>query len=133
MKRSLVLTIAVTAILAWSSVAQAGGYRGHGGYGHYRPHHTVYYGHHGHHGDSDLVEGLAIATGVVVLGSIIYGIHQQNRQAQASYPQAGYPTPPAAPVPAYWYRIDGEGRCVQVTLNSEGREVWTYVDPAYCN
>jgi len=109
--------------------AQAGGhgYRGQ----HYNPGHHYSRGYGGHHGggyyhgggDNDFVEALAIVTGVAILGSVIYGAHQNQPRRSA----------PAGPAPAnLWYRVDANGQCVEVRPNQQGLEVWTNVDPSYC-
>lgn len=135
MKKQIVLTLITSAFLLMAGTTQAGGYgyRGNhsGGYGgnhySYGGHYRGGYGHGGGHGH--LGTGIAIVAGAVVLGSIIHAATYNNRPRQVVYsPQ------PAGPVPGgYWYRVDADGQCVEVRLNQQGREVWTYVDPSYCN
>ncbi len=100
-----------------------GAYRHHGyrpySYGHrgYRP-----YGY-GHHGYSN---GLGYVAGALVVGSLIHSIN--HRQPS----QIVYRSKPVSRAQDYWYRVDSDGQCVEVRMNRDGQEVWTYVDASYC-
>lgn len=89
--------------------------------GHYR---RAYHHDHGRHA---LRSGLKVAAGAVLLGTIIHSIHDNRRD------RVVYRTRTVAPRNDIYYRIDPDGQCVEVTHNRQGQEVWTYVDPAYCN
>ena len=122
MYKPLIAALVSLCLIGASATAQAGGNdRHHGGYdyGYGYPYHDRY-------DDDDGEKFAKFAAGAIILGTIIYAINQNQRQAAVVEPQA------AAPLPDYWYRIDGEGRCVEVRLNSVGREVWTYVPQNYC-
>ncbi len=133
----------------------SGGYdRNHSSYGYYngRSYGGNRYGR--HHDHDHIGRGIAIVAGAVVLGSIISAINQDHsRQAQYQSRQDGYQSrqdgyqsrqyeyrprqdeyrsQSAAPLPDLWYRVDTDGRCVEVRLNQQDREVWTDVDPSYC-
>ena len=118
MYKPVIAALLSLCLIGASGAAQAGGNdRHHGGYRY--PYHDRY--------DDDNGEDFAkFAAGAIILGTIIYAINQNQHQAAVVEPQA------VAPLPDYWYRIDGEGRCVEVRLNSAGREVWTYVPQNYC-
>lgn len=133
----LTATVLVTALCA-ATVAQAGdrghrdGYGRHHGYTyqqHYRhvprrPYRRAYHHDHGRHA---LRSGLKIAAGAVLLGTIVHAIHDDRRE------RIVYRTRAVSPRHDVYYRIDPDGQCVEVTYNRQGQEVWTYVDPAYCN
>jgi len=141
-KKQIAVALVTSALLGIAGTTQAGNSErdqyGRFSGGHDRNHYS-YGGHfndrmnhqgknrHHHHGHDDFGDGLAIVAGVLVLGSII---HAMNHDASRHVGQQ--PVPPG-PVQDYWYRVDGDGRCVEVRLNQQGREVWTYVDPSYCN
>ncbi|MEJ8566055.1 hypothetical protein [Elongatibacter sediminis] len=147
MNRTLNWTLAGAVSLALAGSAQAAGPReGHaphgappGTYGPSAPQHSPYrhprgYDKHRRHDDND--DFVKVAAGALVLGTIIYAISQNSQKATQAPPPVSGP-PAQAPEPAaapddYWYRIDGDGRCVLVYLNNEGREVWTDVDPSNC-
>lgn len=89
---------------------------------HYRSRHAHYRGrHHGHHA---LRDGIKIAAGALILGSVVRSINDHgSRQIvyQASRPGTDR-----------WYRIDQDGQCVEVRLNRYGEEVWSYTDAGRC-
>ena len=142
MKKQILITLLATALLGMASAAQAGdrhrghynGHNNHHGYArhhygsfhygrshHYRPYR--YYGYRqGHH---DRYDGLQIAAGALVLGSIIYAAGSDRRHNTV------YRTRPVASS-RNDYRVDSEGQCFEVSLNRQGQEVWTYVDSSYC-
>ena len=145
MKKQIVLTVLAIALLGATGFAQAGdrgyrnghdnGYRSarnnrhyaytnrnyrrqsyrHQSYRHYNRHHDHY-------------KGLKIAAGAVVLGSLIHAI-SSDRHDRVLVRR----TVRSSPAGDFWYRVDSDGQCVEVTLNSQGQEVWTYVDSSYCN
>lgn len=82
---------------------------------------------HHDHGRHALRSGLKVAAGAVLLGTIIHSIHDNRRD------RVVYRTRTVAPRNDIYYRIDPDGQCVEVTHNRQGQEVWTYVDPAYCD
>jgi len=150
MKKRIILTLVTTALLATAGIAQAGNSnRGHQsyqnrGYSHSNHHRNYarnerryrnnrYYGHayrrgghgyynYGHHGHHDAWK---YAAGAVILGSII---HAANNRP----PKTVYRTTRSAPSRDQRYQLDSDGQCVEVSLNREGQEVWTYVDSSYC-
>ncbi len=146
MKKQIVITLFATVLLALSGMTEArDSNRGHRGYQsnhagsgysnkharrHYRGNHyrNRHYGYnrHGrrHHGLND---GLKYAAGAIVLGSIIHSISRSQPR------QVTYRSQPAVTGQDYWYRVDSEGQCVEVRLNQQGREVWTYVGSSNCN
>lgn len=91
------------------------GYRGHA------PRYYPYYSSHHHVSD-----GLKVVAGALVLGSIIHAVNDSRREP------AVYRTRVPANRGDYWYRIDSDGQCVEVRLNGQGQEVWTYTDSSYC-
>ena len=134
MNRRIAPALVASMVLALSGTAQAGdGRSGRDHYGH-GAHYDRYARHHGRdhhrHGHDHFGRGLAIVAGAVILGSIIHAASQDNARRGAEYRRDNRPE---APLPDYWYRIDGDGQCVEVRLNRQGREVWTYVDQSYCN
>jgi len=141
LNKSIVVTMLATLLACTAGLAQADG-RGHrGGHGvqhGYAPRHFAYaprrhyapayhHDHHDHHGRHALRTGLKVAAGAIIVGSIIHAINDDRRD------RVVYRTRTVAPRDDYYYRIDPKGQCVEVTHNSRGQEVWTYVDPAYCN
>jgi hypothetical protein len=143
MKKHIVLAVLASALLGAASFAEAGngnrGYRNghHNGYssiryGHYptRNHHGYarrsHYRHGDYRGHHDYHKGLRIAAGAVVIGSLIHAINHDRRE------RVVYRTRRVAPGSDYWYRVDTDGQCVEVRLNQQGQEVWTYVDSSYC-
>lgn len=143
MKKTLVIAAFAAVMFSAPGFAQAGNnHRGynqphHYSYGHnryydYRPNHRYgrhdrhYYRHHSsrHH----LRDGLKVAAGALLIGSIIHAANHHKRE-RVVVRRRVEPTRSSD----YWYRIDNEGQCVEVRLNREGQEVWTYVDPAYCD
>ena len=136
MRKQIAVALISSALLGMAGTTQAGN-SGHGHDGRYsgnhhgekfrgynRPHRGDRHHHRRH---DDLGKGLAIVAGVVVLGSIIHAINQDASQRVEHRP------PPPVPMQDYWYRVDADGECVEVRLNQQGREVWTYVDPSFCN
>ena len=136
MKKQIVITLLVTAFLGTAGIAQAGDWnRGHhnqsrGHHNQYRTHYNRHYrqyrnygyrrGRHHHH------NGLKIAAGALILGSAIYAANNNWRRNVA------YRSRPVAINRGSWFRVDSDGQCVEVTLNRQGQEVWTYVDSGYC-
>ena len=149
MKKQIILTLMATALLATAGIAQAGNsnrghhnyqnrgythgnnhrnyarnewrYNNHNYYGRSYRHggHGYNYGHHRHH------DAWKYAAGAVILGSIIHAAN--NRPSQTVYR-----TVRSAPAVDRRYRLDTDGLCVEVSLNRENQEVWTYVDSSYC-
>lgn len=146
MNKHIVIAVIATVFLGAAGFAEARngdrGYRNghHNGYSssrHYRydnrrrshyynrgSRHSSYYRRSGHH---DHYKGLKIAAGAVVLGSLIHAINSDRRE------RVVYRTRQTVPANDYWYRLDSEGECVEVRMNQQGREVWTYVNSSYCN
>lgn len=149
MNKSFLTSLVTVLLLSFAGMVQAGershyrGYesnRGHGSVNQYRGHsgnqyrgrqnarHYSYrpdrYSHHSSR--HDVRSGLKVVAGALVLGSIIHAVNDNHRE------RVVYRT--RAPVARrdYWYRVDGDGQCVEVQLNSRGEEVWTYTDPSYC-
>ena len=149
MKKHIVIAIIATVMFSAAGFAEAGG-RNHGyrsghhygydshSYGrhqssHYRGYSNRRYnrhyrqgGYYRHHGRHDYYKGLKIAAGAVVLGSLIHSINSDHRD------RVVYRTRRTTPVSNQTYRVDSEGQCVEVSLNQQGQEVWTYVDSSYC-
>ena len=140
MNKQILLTLIAATCLGTAGLAQAkDSHRGHYGQTRgYSNHHYRGYqgsrqrnyprsyrhnggGHHGNHNPWGYVAG------AIVLGSIIHGVTRSNRREVTTYR-----TTRSTPAQDYWYRVDAEGQCVDVRLNSEGDEVWTYVDASYC-
>lgn len=136
----------LAAALCAATAAQAGdrghrdGYDRHDGYNQQRHHSYAPQRHYRHvprrhyrrpyhhdHGRHGLRSGLKVAAGAVLLGTIIHSI-QDNRRDRVVYR-----TRTVTPRTDIYYRIDPDGQCVEVSHNRQGQEVWTYVDPAYCN
>lgn len=147
MKKKIAITLIVAALLSLASTVEArDSWRSHKG-GHHRGHATVQ--HHGnhhrrhakhyrsshhyrsryanhsyrHHGRNSVRDGLKIAAGALIIGSVVRSINDHRSR------QIAYRTAPANA--NRWYRIDPDGQCVAVRLNQYGEEVWTYTD-AYC-
>ena len=139
MKKQIVITLLLTTFLGTAGTAQArdwnrGHHNGHhSSYGyarHHGNHHYSRYRHHGYYGYTrrhhDHYKGLKIAAGALILGSAIYAANNNWRR------NAVYVSRPVASNRDYWYRVDTDGQCVEVRLNRQGQEVWTYVDSSYC-
>ncbi len=162
MKKQIVITLITTALLFATGLAQAKSSRGgHYGNGHqsnghqgnrhngnrhngsrynrnrhhsyshrsyrhrsYRHHNYRHYGY-GRH-SYGYNNGLGYVAGALALGSIVYAIDRNQRRESA------YLARPVASTQEYWYRVDTDGRCVQIKLNQYGQEVWTTVDSSYC-
>ena len=101
----------------------------------YRIHHDIHHSRYGrHHGNCrhyshrhhDVRSGLKIAAGALVLGTILHTVNRHHA------PLVVHPSQLGRQAQAHWYRIDPEGHCVEVRLNQQGREVWTYVNPSHC-
>ena len=148
MKKSIIITIVTASLMFFAGFAEAGNRGHHNGhysknsygssrhYG-YRPqpylrHGYRYgYGHgyYGHHGAvHDFRDGLKIVAGALIMGSVIQAV-SNSRQEREFIRRRSVPTTRSD----YWYRLDNEGQCVEVSENSQGQEVWTYVDQSYCN
>ena len=143
MKKYLVISAFAAVLLSESGFAEArdqhrGYYKPQHSYGqnrHYGYNRHRYgrydrrYGHrYSHHSSRHHIrDGLKVAAGALLIGSIIHAASNHKRERVVVRRRA-------APVRSsdYWYRIDNEGECVEVRLNREGQEVWTYVDPSYC-
>ncbi|MFT5351475.1 MAG: hypothetical protein ACI9MF_002298, partial [Gammaproteobacteria bacterium] len=76
--------------------------------------------HHGH-------DAWKYAAGALVIGSII---HAANRPRNDRVVVQRRVVPSRSS--EFWYRIDTDGQCVEVRRNSQGQEVWTYVDSSNC-
>jgi hypothetical protein len=142
MKKSIIISIVTASLMFFAGLAEAGN-RGHHK-GHYSKHsysssrHYGYrpqpyrnrgYGYYGHHGSNHHYEdGLKIAAGVFILGSIIHAANNSH-QERVVVGRRSVPTTRSN----RWFQLDNEGQCVEVTENSQGQEVWTYVDQSYCN
>lgn len=143
MKKQIIITLISTGLLVSAGLAEArdrghhNGYRSHHSYSSnyhfgYQPRHYShldyrhnYYRHHS--GRHHLRNGLKIAAGALVLGSIIHAASNSRRDRVIVRRR---PTPSRNS--DYWYRVDNDGQCVEVRLNQKGQEVWTYVDSSYC-
>ncbi len=144
MKKQIIITLVSMGLLAMAGMAEAGDR--HHRYGHHSNHSyssNHYYGYqprhynrydyryrsYGHHSSRHhLRDGLKVVAGALILGSIIYAATDSRRDRVIVRRR---------PAPSnntdYWYRIDNDGQCVEVRLNRQGQEVWTYVDSSYCN
>lgn len=152
MKTKIVITLAAIALLGLAGAAAAedrhygyrdGHYRGyatphhyrpyrhHGAsyYGHryYRPYSRVHYGYYGHH-DHDAWK---VAAGAVLLGTIIHSASHE-RGSRVVYRERVQPVS-RTPGTDRWYRTDSGGDCFEIRYNTRGDEVWTLVDPGYCD
>lgn len=89
-----------------------------------------YYGNRysGHSSRHHLRDGLKFAAGALLVGSIIHAASNNKRDRVVVQRRST-----SVRNSNYWYRVDNEGQCVEVRLNQQGQEVWTYVDPSYCN
>ena len=142
MKKQIIIML-VTGLLVVAGVAEAGdrshrnGHRANHSYSSnryygYQPRHYRWYGygHHnyGHHSSRHhLRDGLKFVAGALVLGSIIHAATDSRRDRVIVRSR-----PAPSIVSDYWYRIDNDGQCVEVQLNRQGQEVWTYVDSSNC-
>lgn len=157
MKKQIVITLITTALLFATGLTQAksshGGHHGNGHHGsghngsrHYGNRHNGNrhrsYGHrnygqrsygrhsYGHYGygrhSYGYNSGLGYVAGALALSSIVYAIDRNQ------YRESAYLARPVASAQEYWYRVDTDGRCVQITLNQYAQEVWTTVDSSYC-
>jgi hypothetical protein len=152
MKAKIVITLVAIALLGLAGTANAGNrhfshrdghYRGHPvphhyrayrapvvryhGHRHYRSYPRVHFGYYGHH-DHDAWK---VAAGAVLLGSIIHSA-SHDRGTRVVYRERAYPVS-RTPVADIWYRTDSAGDCFEVRTNTQGDEVWTLVDPGYCD
>jgi hypothetical protein len=140
-RQSMLVAVATAVLMCAAGTAQAGdrghrdGYGRHHGYAqqrHYRHaprHHRYRSSHRRHHHDGRhaVRTGLKVAAGAVLLGSIIHAVSDNRRE------RVVYRTRTVNARNDVYYRIDPDGECVEVTHNRQGQEVWTYVDPTYCN
>jgi hypothetical protein len=131
MKKRLMIMLVTAVLLGTSGLAQARDHnRGHhDGYKHHGGHSNRYYGGR-HYRGYDRRRGHSnpwgYVAGAIVLGSIIHSAtHRPQREVV-------YRTRRTVEQPNYWYRVDADGNCVEVRLNSAGSEVWTYTDASYC-
>jgi hypothetical protein len=152
MKAKIVITLVAIALLGLAGAAEAGNRHyshrdGHfGGYAaphhyrsyrppvaryyghhHYRPHYRVHHGYYRQH-DRDAWK---VAAGAVLLGTIIHSA-SHDRGTRVIYRERSYPVS-RTPASDAWYRTDSSGDCFEVRYNSAGDEIWTLVDPGYCN
>ena len=151
MNKTFISTLISVLLLSFAGMAQAGerhdgrGYQSHGRHvsvSHYRgpsrsqyrgrqfavqrgyaPHH---YRHHSSH--HDVRNGLKVVAGALVLGSIVRAVNNSHRERVIYRTRT-----PVGDQDQYWYRVDSDGQCVEVRLNSLGQEVWTYTDPYHCS
>lgn len=147
MRKQIVITLLVTAFLGTAGIAQAGDWnRGHhnqsrGHHNQYRAHYNRPYRQNSNYGyrrgrNSGYYRyrrgqfhhhnGLKIAAGALILGSAIYAANNNWRR------NVVYRSRPVSINRGSWFRVDSDGQCVEVTLNRQGQEVWTYVDSGYC-
>ena len=132
MKKRIMIMLITAVLLGTSGLAQARDHnRGHhGGYNNYGHHGNRHYNSRGNYRRNGRHHGYynpwGYVAGAIVLGSII---HSASRRPQR---EVVYRTTRTVEQPNYWYRVDADGNCVEVRLNSEGNEVWTYTDASYC-
>lgn len=92
-------------------------------------HHNRYgnnHNRHYRHGRNEFRDGLKYAAGALVLGSVIHAINNNPPRRTA------YQSAPTRSGHNSWYRVDSDGQCVEVRLNRQGNEVWTYSDSSNC-
>lgn len=141
MKKYTLFILLITALLTVAGSVQARDYNNHQRSNHYRgdshrysQYSSGYNRHRRHNNRHELRKGLKVAAGVLVLGSVIHAIANNNRRydSRSSSSVRVDPQPYPNTRQDYWYRIDSEGQCVEVKLNQYGQEVWTDTDNAYC-
>jgi hypothetical protein len=69
---------------------------------------------------------LRVLAGAALLGTVIHAINHDRRE------RVVHRTQRVSPRRAGHFILDEQGQCVEVTTNSRGQEVWTYVDSSYC-
>ncbi|MFT5139333.1 MAG: hypothetical protein ACI9H8_000824 [Lysobacterales bacterium] len=133
MKKQITISLLSAALLLSAGLAQAGD-RGNRN-GHYSNNSNRHYGyqprHYNHRGyrhrSGNRHNAWKYAAGALVIGSII---HSANRPRNDRVVVQRRIEPSRSS--DYWYRVDTDGQCVEVRLNRQGQEVWTYVDSSYC-